>query len=170
MSSNGDALAPPGASLAAAASSDTERTPLLSPSPRPSYRQRALSRASGNPLPLAPSSSDPDEALSAQRALTLRRRLKTALLAVLAFLLVSGIVLAIVLPLTIGRRGKGGGGGGGGGKKGDTPDFTKLPEPKPGGRNPSYLVSGWEGAVASEEGRCSQIGVDVAAPWRLSVD
>ncbi|CEQ40121.1 SPOSA6832_01714 [Sporobolomyces salmonicolor] len=168
MSSNGDALPPPTSPLAAPPSSDTERTPLLSPSPRPSYRQRALSRASGNPLPLAASSSDPDEALSAQRALTLRRRLKTTLLAVLAFLLVSGIVLAIVLPLTIGRRGKGGGGGDG--KKGDTPDFTELPKPKPGGRNPSYLVSGWEGAVATEEGRCSQIGVDVLRENGTAVD
>lgn len=41
--------------------------------------------------------------------------------------------------------------------KPETPSsFKKAHE-----RNPSYLVTGWNGAVASEEARCSQIGLDV---------
>lgn len=180
-----------------APSSPTERSPLLaapgnagsstsSPS-RPSYRQRALSRASGNPLPQPDSpvlgngnvdlpvteygaaeqaadaaeeegDLDPVAALQLRRKQRARRLLwRRVLAAVLLFLLISGIVLAIVLPLTIGRRG-----GAGGRKDKDVPDLTKLPPPKPGGRNPSYLVSGWGGAVASEEERCSKIGVESA--------
>ncbi|GJN92777.1 hypothetical protein Rhopal_005815-T1 [Rhodotorula paludigena] len=169
---------------------DSERAPLLSStlSPqRPSYRQRALSRASGNPLPTA---ADPDaanggalpasspslevataEELALHRRAVRARRLRALALCLLAFLLVAGIVLSIVLPLTIGRRGGGGGGGSGGGdKKKDTPDMTKLPPPKPGARNPAYLLSGWNGAVASEEGRCSQIGVDVLRDNGTAVD
>lgn len=42
----------------------------------------------------------------------------------------------------------------------DTPDFSRLPPPKPGGRNPNYLVSGYQGAVASEVDLCSEVGVD----------
>lgn len=75
-------------------------------------------------------------------------------------MLISGIVLAIVLPLTIGRRG-------GGGKRNEdkkVPDMTHLPPPTPGGRNPAYMVNGYGGAVATEEERCSQIGVDSAFP------
>ena len=164
-----------------------ERSPLLhSPPPgstqtlspaRPSYRQRALSRASGNPIPLAAEAQaallerapegDDAAALEAERTLyraRRARRARQALLACLGLLLVAGIVLAIVLPLTIGRRGGGGGGSGdGGGKKRDTPDMTHLPPPGKGTRNPSYLVTGWNGAVASEEQRCSQIGVDGAS-------
>ena len=60
----------------------------------------------------------------------------------------------------------------GGGTKGGTttPDFTGLPPPKPDQRNPSYLVSGYNGAVATEVDVCSQIGVDGAssAPAPLS--
>ncbi|GAA6015516.1 hypothetical protein JCM11491_004379 [Sporobolomyces phaffii] len=152
---------------------DSERTPLLS---RPSYRQRALSRASGNPLPLAtePSSSvsaAEQEAAEIERGKYLRRRrTKIGLVVVLGFLLVSGIVLAIVLPLTIGRRGRGGNNAGDDGDVNDTPDFTRLPPPKAGLRNPNYLVNGWNGAVASEEARCSQIGVDVLRDNGTAVD
>ncbi|GAA6004120.1 hypothetical protein JCM10207_002436 [Rhodosporidiobolus poonsookiae] len=173
-----------------APSSPTERSPLLFPttgSPaRPSYRQRALSRASGNPLPDSPTlsasqlfganghASDPSssaEGASPDADARLRRRVlvRRALLALLVFLLTAGIVLAIVLPLTIGRRGHGGGGGGGDGKD-KVPDMTKLPPPKPGGRNPSYMVSGWGGAVASEEERCSKIGVEVLRENGTAVD
>ncbi|GAA5864975.1 hypothetical protein JCM8547_004257 [Rhodosporidiobolus lusitaniae] len=171
--------------MSAPSSPVDERSPLLLPtstsstgSPsRPSYRQRALSRASGNPLPLAsPDSpqlstselpSDPATAAFDQQARERRRRLllRRALLCILAFLLVSGIVLAIVLPLTIGRRG-----GGGGKKEKDVPDMTKLPPPQPGGRNPSYLESGYGGAVATEEERCSKIGVDILRENGTAVD
>ncbi|GAA5822503.1 hypothetical protein JCM11251_006360 [Rhodosporidiobolus azoricus] len=201
----------------------TDRSPLLpvpghstsSPS-RPSYRQRALSRASGNPLPPSDSSPvlgngldlpgatteygateqaanggvdaaaggreggygtaengelDPVTALHNRRRQRARRQLFRRILAgILFFLLLAGIILAIVLPLTIGRRGGGGGGGGKKGKDKDVPDFTKLPPPKPGARNPSYLVTGWEGAVASEEERCSKIGVDVLRENGTAVD
>ncbi|GAA6031241.1 hypothetical protein JCM8097_005563 [Rhodosporidiobolus ruineniae] len=171
-----------------APSSPTERSPLLAPSgpstsspSRPSYRQRALSRASGNPLPLSPSPSDAPalpgaEAdtsaaeLAADLRVRARRRalLKRLALCLVAFLLVAGIVLAIVLPLTIGRRGKGGGNKGGEDRK--VPDMTKLPPPQPGGRNPAYLKSGWNGAVATEEERCSQIGVEVLKENGTAVD
>jgi len=166
-STNGkvDALTPPTQySNLPGSSSPTENSPLLSPalSSRPSYRQRALSRASGNPLPLAESapavSAEELEAAEIERGKYLRRRrTKIAIGAIAAFLLLSGIILAIVLPLTIGRRGKGGSKDDG---KKDTPDFTRLPPPRDGLRNPNYLVNGWNGAVASEEARCSQIGVD----------
>lgn len=43
----------------------------------------------------------------------------------------------------------------------DTPDYSKLPPPQPGLRNPSYLVRGMNGAVASETETCSQIGIDI---------
>lgn len=98
----------------------------------------------------------------------------------LLFLLTAGVVLAIVLPLTIGRRGSGGGGnrdndgddGNDGSDKGrkDTPDMTHLPPPKAGARNPSYLVSGSNGAVASEEQRCSDIGIDILRENGTAVD
>ncbi|BGP49944.1 hypothetical protein JCM10450v2_005849 [Rhodotorula kratochvilovae] len=182
MSTNGHANPP-----SAPSSPTDERTPLLpaggsgstlSPA-RPSYRQRALSRASGNPLPLASEASGSidggEDALAAEdadRTLRRARRARTLRLGALAcfgVLLLAGVVLAIVLPLTIGRRG-GGGGGGDGGKKRDTPDMTHLPPPGKGARNPSYLVSGWNGAVAAEEERCSQIGVDVLRENGTAVD
>ncbi|GAA5937568.1 hypothetical protein JCM10213_008396 [Rhodosporidiobolus nylandii] len=153
----------------------TERSPLLttgSPA-RPSYRQRALSRASGNPLPLAPDSpvfngngGELPELAADARARRRRTLVKRAVLALLVFLLVAGIVLSIVLPLTIGRRGKKGGRG----EDKKVPDMTKLPPPKPGARNPAYMVSGWEGAVASEEERCSKIGVEVLRENGTAVD
>jgi hypothetical protein len=43
----------------------------------------------------------------------------------------------------------------------DAPDYSKLPPPQPGLRNPSYLVRGEHGAVASETETCSQIGIDI---------
>ncbi|GAA5968400.1 hypothetical protein JCM3765_000447 [Sporobolomyces pararoseus] len=156
-------------------SSENERSPLLS---RPSYRQRALSRASGNPLPPGVGGVDGTYSVSAaeQEAAEIergkylrRRRTKIGIVVVLGFLLVSGIVLAIVLPLTIGRRGRGKNNDDDGDGK-DTPDFTRLPAPKPGLRNPNYLVNGWNGAVASEEERCSQIGVDVLRDNGTAVD
>ncbi|GAA5928169.1 hypothetical protein JCM3775_002835 [Rhodotorula graminis] len=190
MSANGHAKG-----TATPSSPVDERSPLLhSPPPgstqtlspaRPSYRQRALSRASGNPIPLTAEAQaalleraperDDQAALDAERALyraRRARRVRQALLACLGLVLVAGIVLAIVLPLTIGRRGGGGGGGGGdgGGKKRDTPDMTHLPPPGKGTRNPSYLVTGWNGAVASEEQRCSQIGVEILRENGTAVD
>ncbi|BGP09746.1 hypothetical protein JCM10049v2_005619 [Rhodotorula toruloides] len=172
---------PPLPSDSSAPPSPNGSTATLSPSAsRPSYRQRALSRASGNPLPLAAGPTDDDPAVLAEAEAEVaiarrraRRRVwaKRVLLGVLGFLLLAGIVLSIVLPLTVGRRGRGGGGGGEGGKKKkDTPDMTHLPPPKPGARNPSYLVSGWNGAVASEEERCSRMGVDVLRENGTGVD
>lgn len=43
----------------------------------------------------------------------------------------------------------------------ETPDYSKLPPPQPGLRNPSYLVRGEHGAVATETETCSQIGIDI---------
>lgn len=43
----------------------------------------------------------------------------------------------------------------------ETPDYSKLPPPQPGLRNPSYFVRGEHGAVATETETCSQIGIDV---------
>lgn len=43
----------------------------------------------------------------------------------------------------------------------DTPDYSILPPPQPGLRNPSYLVRGTHGAVATEAETCSQIGLDI---------
>ncbi|GAA5867528.1 hypothetical protein JCM3774_003867 [Rhodotorula dairenensis] len=187
----------------------------LSPPTRPSYRQRALSRASGNPLPATTASeygathdagstatgtenenaslltgedslgpaSEEEQAEVAEHVKRIRRRtwIRRGLACSLLFLLTAGIVLAIVLPLTIGRRGSGNRGGDSGGDdngndggrgKGrkDTPDMTHLPPPKAGGRNPSYLVSGWNGAVASEERRCSEIGIDILRENGTAVD
>ncbi|GAA5977199.1 hypothetical protein JCM10908_004892 [Rhodotorula pacifica] len=201
--------------LSSSASSSPPRPAhsTLSPPTRPSYRQRALSRASGNPLPTSadygttssdggsPATgggengslltaeesigpvSEQEQAEVAEHVKRIRRRswIRRGLVCSLLFLLTAGIVLAIVLPLTIGRRGgkHGSGGGdndgdneGGGGGKGrkDTPDMTHLPPPKAGGRNPSYLVSGYNGAVASEEQRCSDIGVDILRENGTAVD
>lgn len=52
----------------------------------------------------------------------------------------------------------------------DTPDFSKLPPPQPGGRNPSYLSSGWGGAVASEVDVCSEIGIEVLRDGGTATD
>lgn len=51
-----------------------------------------------------------------------------------------------------------------GGKVDDTPDFSKLPGPQPGLRNPNYLVSGEHGGVATEVDVCSEIGVEGPPP------
>ncbi|GAA5974498.1 hypothetical protein JCM11641_002057 [Rhodosporidiobolus odoratus] len=179
--------------MSAPTSPHTERSPLLAPSSsspssaspaRPSYRQRALSRASGNPLPLVNGNGGPDSPTLSSNGhgdlpyfnandpdnLSKRKLLfRRLIFALLAFLLLAGIVLSIVLPLTIGRHG---GGGGKGNKGQDKPDYTKLPPPNQGGgeRNPAYMVSGYQGAVASEEGRCSQIGVDVLRENGTAVD
>ena len=45
-------------------------------------------------------------------------------------------------------------------KEDDTPDFSRLPPPQPGIRNPNYVESGRNGAVASEVDVCSRIGVE----------
>ena len=52
----------------------------------------------------------------------------------------------------------------------DVPDYTKLPPPKPGLRNPSYLARGRHGAVATEAEVCSQIGVDVLKDGGKAID
>lgn len=69
----------------------------------------------------------------------------------LAILLLIGGVAGIIL-----TRGRGGTSK----TPDDTPDFSKLPPPAPGLRNPNYLVSGYGGAVASEVDVCSEIGVE----------
>jgi hypothetical protein len=45
--------------------------------------------------------------------------------------------------------------------EGNPPFPTDLPKPKPGLRNPAYLVRGRTGAVATEAEICSDIGIDV---------
>lgn len=117
----------------------TETTHLLAPPPlanRASYRKRALSSAS-----VAESQSS--------------RRWIKAILTLLAAILLAGIITLIVLQAT-GR----GGGGASPGKGNDTPDYSKLPPPQPGGRNPNYLSTGKYGGVATEVDVCSKIGVD----------
>ena len=57
-------------------------------------------------------------------------------------------------------------------RKGDSsvPDFTKLPGPMPGLRNPNYLSSGENGGVSSEVGICSEIGVQVLREGGTATD
>ena len=56
------------------------------------------------------------------------------------------------------------------GNKQEIPDYSKLPGPKPGLRNPSYLVRGRHGAVATESEICSQIGLDVLKDGGTATD
>lgn len=76
----------------------------------------------------------------------------------MAAIVAAGIITLIVLHAT----GRGGGHGGQSETKPgkDTPDYSRLPPPQPGGRNPNYLSTGHFGGVASEVGVCSQIGID----------
>lgn len=46
-------------------------------------------------------------------------------------------------------------------ERGPAPNPFNLPPPKPGLRNPSYLVRGRHGAVATEAEMCSSIGLDI---------
>jgi gamma-glutamyltranspeptidase/glutathione hydrolase/leukotriene-C4 hydrolase len=52
----------------------------------------------------------------------------------------------------------------------EVPDYSKLPGPKPGLRNPSYLVRGRHGAVATESEICSKIGLDVLKEGGTATD
>ncbi|KAM0789373.1 hypothetical protein ACM66B_000203 [Microbotryomycetes sp. NB124-2] len=85
---------------------------------------------------------------------------------VLGLILIAGAIVIIVLHPSDGHRDGSGGGRG----HSDTPDYSKLPGPQPGGRNPNYLASGYEGAVASEVDLCSQIGVDVLREGGTATD
>lgn len=136
------------------AGTSTETSPLLLGAPpapalqqRPSYRKRALSRS--------------------QVVVETQSRWYTGLVAgILGVVLIVGGVLLIVLhphgknhspkpspspsPPPPSQPGKG---------KSDTPDYSKLPGPQPGLRNPNYMSSGASGGVATEVGICSEIGV-----------
>ncbi|KAK4704934.1 hypothetical protein P7C70_g1271, partial [Phenoliferia sp. Uapishka_3] len=141
-------LAPPDADVEQGSSSDhDEITPLLlrtqTPT-RPSYRKRRLTA----------SSIIPPE--------TYRRRWWTGVAGgavALSLLVVGGGVVA----LRTHQSHKGD-------KPNDTPDFSKLPAPQPGLRNPNYLVSGQYGGVATEVGVCSDIGVDVLREGGTATD
>ena len=82
-----------------------------------------------------------------------RRRRIFLFLATVAIVLVLGVIVtvAIVYGYRI-RKWR---------SRDDTPDYSKLPPPQPGLRNPSYLVRGTHGAVATETETCSQIGLDI---------
>ncbi|SCV69782.1 BQ2448_1176 [Microbotryum intermedium] len=123
-----------------------ETTPLLSAPPlaqRPSYRKRALSKSI-----VVESNSN--------RYWT---RVAAGVLGLV--LLVTGVVLIILRSEGKLGRSRGDEGDSDGGGPNDTPDYSRLPPAKPGLRNPNYLVSGRNGAVATEVEVCSQIGVDV---------
>ncbi|KDE06740.1 gamma-glutamyltransferase [Microbotryum lychnidis-dioicae p1A1 Lamole] len=122
-----------------------EGTPLLSGAllaQRPSYRKRALSKSI-----VVESNSNRYWTRVAAGGLGL-------------VLLVTGVVLIILRSegKLGGSRGDEGDSDGG---PNDTPDYSRLPPAKPGLRNPNYLVSGRNGAVATEVDICSNIGVDV---------
>jgi gamma-glutamyltranspeptidase/glutathione hydrolase/leukotriene-C4 hydrolase len=121
------------------ASIPAETSPLLTPPPlgpsRPSYRKRAMSKS--------------------YVVETYQTRWWTG---VLGGVLGVAILVAAGTFVVLHTRGKSGGSSGKG--KSETPDYSKLPAEQPGLRNPNYLVSGRNGAVASEVDLCSAIGVD----------
>lgn len=132
-------LAPPDADVEQGTS---ESAPLLRPSlsfadRRPSYRKRRISLSNVTP----------------ETSQTRWRGIAGAVIAF--FLLLVGGTLVALRERRAGQK-----------EGGETPDFTKLPAPQPGLRNPNYLVSGDEGGVATEVGICSDIGVEGA--WGLS--
>lgn len=137
-------LAPPDADVEQGSSSDhnDETSALLGPaSPRPSYRKRRISQS------------------HVVKEETYRSRWWTGVAGgALAFTIL--VVVGITLAVRTGRRSRGS-------KPDDTPDFSKLPGPQPGLRNPNYLVSGEHGGVATEVDVCSQIGVEGARARRL---
>lgn len=123
-------------------SQPNEETSLLPGSPtlrRPSYRARRLSNGRGD------SGNE-----------TTKRRWWSGVVAGIIGL--SCILIAIGLIVSRERDGRHRDGNSGNG--GGTPDYSKLPPPKDGLRNPAYLMSGYNGAVATEVDVCSQIGVD----------
>ncbi|KAK4048201.1 hypothetical protein OIV83_004906 [Microbotryomycetes sp. JL201] len=124
-----------------------ETTPLMAPQ-RPTLRRRAMSKSSVT------------ETYAARWWMGVTG-------GALGLILIAGAIVIIVLHPSSGS----GGGGSGRGRAGDdTPDYSKLPGPQPGGRNPSYLASGHGGAVASEVDVCSQIGVDVLKEGGTATD
>lgn len=84
--------------------------------------------------------------------------LSTAGIVMLALLGVA-ILVAVILGITLGRHHNRGGSSDRG--TAPAPNPFKLPPPQPGLRNPSYLVRGRHGAVATEAEICSTIGIDV---------
>lgn len=108
-------------------------------------------RSSLQSVPTAASSS------SSARATRRRNRILALLGAIVLCLLTAGIVVAIVLGVRSHHRGSDGDHR----DRGPAPDPFKLPPPQPGLRNPSYLVRGRHGAVATESEICSQIGLDI---------
>lgn len=82
-----------------------------------------------------------------------RRRRIFLFLATVSIVIVLGVIVtvAIVYGYRI-RRWR---------SRDESPDYTKLPPPQAGLRNPSYLVRGTHGAVATETETCSQIGLDI---------
>lgn len=82
--------------------------------------------------------------------------LSGAAIAVVAIVL---LVVGLVFGLRIHKKGRQ-----------EVPDYSKLPGPKPGLRNPSYLVRGRHGAVATESEICSKIGLDVLKDGGTATD
>lgn len=130
----------------------TEETPLLSngqqqqpssPPKRPSYRARRLSDS---------------RIVSGESK---RKRwwsgVVAGILGLSCILIATGLIISRERD---GRHRRGGDNDGSSDDRKDTPDYSKLPPPKPGLRNPAYLLSGYNGAVASEVDVCSQIGID----------
>lgn len=113
------------------------------------------------PLLLNSQDTFPNGASSPSRRPQLRRRTKVITLLISLVLLTLLVLLVLGLIFGLRRSIRSPGGGPNGGEKKDTPDYSKLPGPQPGLRNPSYLVRGRKGAVATEAEMCSQIGLDI---------
>jgi gamma-glutamyltranspeptidase/glutathione hydrolase/leukotriene-C4 hydrolase len=111
---------------------DIESQPLLTPPAPPPSRLGALTTRSIS---------------QASIALTPSNRWWTLTTAALVIILVTSVVLGIITADEHHVQKPG-------------PDWTVLPPPAPGLRNPSYLISGHHGAVASEVDLCSQVGVE----------
>ncbi|KAK4057313.1 hypothetical protein OIO90_001810 [Microbotryomycetes sp. JL221] len=131
-----------------------ETTPLVAPSSssssaanglaRPTLRRRAMSKSSVTETYAA-------------------RWWMGVIGGILGLIVIAGAVVIIVLHPSSSSGGDHGTGS-------DTPDYSKLPGAQPGMRNPSYLVSGRHGAVASEVDLCSEVGVQVLKEGGTATD
>ncbi|KAM0753891.1 hypothetical protein T439DRAFT_298311 [Meredithblackwellia eburnea MCA 4105] len=150
-SSNHVHLAPPNSDLDVEQGNqaESETAPLLtrpSPASRPSYRKRRISQ----------SYVVKEESFSTRWWVALAG----GVVALTAVLLAAALIIARAT----------GPDSGNGKDKDDTPDFSKLPGPQPGLRNPSYLLTGQYGGVATEVDICSKIGVDVLKEGGTAAD
>ena len=121
--------------------------------------------------PLLVNSADADDneegdsrtyANTARNGVSIRRKrlflgLSGAAIAIVGIVL---LVVGLVFGLRIHKRSS----------RQEVPDYSKLPGPKPGLRNPSYLVRGRHGAVATESEICSKIGLDVLKEGGTATD